>query len=139
MAPHPDAGFELEARMEAESCHVMWLGLCELRLVNDRRWPWLLLVPQRNGVVDLHELTPLDQTMVTFEINDVSEALKREAGSDTIEIGKLGADTGQLHIHLVARKRGDPGWPAPAWGQEPREPYRPDEMRGVAERLRRAI
>ena len=54
----------------------MWLGLCELRVMNDRRWPWLLLVPQRPGAEEIHDLTPLDQAMLTFETNMVAQALK---------------------------------------------------------------
>ncbi|TIW33612.1 MAG: HIT domain-containing protein, partial [Mesorhizobium sp.] len=77
MLPGLKAGFTLDARLEADSEQLMWLGLCELRVMNDRRWPWLLLVPQRPGVEEIHDLTPLDQAMLTFETNMVAQALKR--------------------------------------------------------------
>ncbi|MGO4833011.1 HIT family protein, partial [Rhizobiaceae sp. 2RAB30] len=57
MMPVKTAGFLLDARLEADSEPVIWLGLCELRLMNDRRWPWVLLVPQRTGAEEIHELT----------------------------------------------------------------------------------
>ncbi|TJW39818.1 MAG: HIT domain-containing protein, partial [Mesorhizobium sp.] len=76
MSPGLEAGFTLDARLEADSEQLMWLGLCELRVMNDRRWPWLLLVPQRPGAEEIHDLTPLDQAMLTFETNMVAQALK---------------------------------------------------------------
>ena len=48
------AGFELDQRIVRDSQQLMWLGLCELRVMDDRRWPWLLLVPQRPGAVEIH-------------------------------------------------------------------------------------
>ena len=77
MLPGLKAGFSLDARLEADSEPLMWLGLCELRVMNDCRWPWLVLVPQRPGIDELHDLTPLDQAMMTFETNMVAQALKR--------------------------------------------------------------
>src|ERR1051325_9714985 len=73
MLPGLKAGFTLDARLEADSEQLMWLGLCELRLMNDRRWPWLILVPQRPGTEEIHEMTPLDQAMLTFETNMVAQ------------------------------------------------------------------
>ena len=70
------AGFELDRRLEADSEPLQWLGLCELRLMNDSRWPWVILVPQRAGIDELHDLTPLDQAMLTFETNLTAEALR---------------------------------------------------------------
>jgi diadenosine tetraphosphate (Ap4A) HIT family hydrolase len=69
-------GFELHPRLEAETEPVQWLSLCELRLMNDRRWPWLVLVPQRAGIEEMHDLTLLDQAMLTFEVNLAAAALK---------------------------------------------------------------
>ena len=116
MLPVPKAGFTLDARLEADSEQVMWLGLCELRLMNDRRWPWLVLVPQRPGIEEIHDLTPLDQAMLTFETNMVAQALKRMTGCTKINSAALGNIVRQLHVHIVARSEGDPGWPGPVWG-----------------------
>ena len=76
MLPGTKSGFELDARLESNSVSVLWLGLCELRLIDDSRWLRLLLIPQRSGVEELHDLTPLDQAMLTFEISLVSKALR---------------------------------------------------------------
>ena len=132
-------GFELDARLEAITYPVLWLGLCELRLMNDRRWPWLVLAPQRPDIDEMHDLTPLDQTMLTFEMNMVSQTLKHYTGCDKVNTAVLGNRIRQLHVHVIARSQGDPGWPSPVWGLEPREPYRREELRQLAEALRSAF
>lgn len=132
-------GFELDARLDAITHPVLWLGLCELRVMNDRRWPWLLLVPQRPGIEEIHDLTPLDQTMLTFEMDMVGQTLKRYTGCHKINIAALGNLVRQLHIHVIARSPGDPGWPSPVWGQEPRQPYSREELRQFAAALRAAF
>ncbi len=139
MLPVTKAGFELDARLETVSHPVLWLGLSELRLVNDRRWPWLMLVPQRPGIEEAHDLTPLDQAMLTFETNLVAQTLKRMTGCDKINSAALGNRVPQLHVHVVARSRHDPGWPAPVWGMDPREPYRREELRDLAGKFRAAF
>jgi diadenosine tetraphosphate (Ap4A) HIT family hydrolase len=117
----------------------MWLGLCELRLMNDRRWPWLILVPQRPGAEEVHELTPLDQAMLTFESNMVAQALKSVTGCTKINTAALGNIVRQLHVHVIARSEGDPGWPGPVWGYGMREPYRPDDIRRLSEKIKAAL
>src|SRR5690606_12451137 len=92
-------GFVLDARLEADSQPVMWLGLCELRLMDDCRWPWLLLVPQRPGIEEIHDLAPLDQAMLTFEVNMVAQALKTVTGCSKINTAALGNVVRQLHVH----------------------------------------
>lgn len=137
--PAAPAGFELDPRIERSSQQLMWLGLCELRLMDDKRWPWLLLVPQRPGAVEIHDLTPLDQTMLTFETNMVSQALKRVTGCLKINIAALGNVVPQLHMHIVARNEGDPNWPGPVWGYGHREPYRREDLHQFVNAIRSAL
>jgi diadenosine tetraphosphate (Ap4A) HIT family hydrolase len=139
MMPGMKAGFELDVRLERDSEPIMWLGLCELRVMNDKRWPWLLLVPQRPGIEELHDLTPLDQTMLTFETNLVAEGLKKATRCAKINSGALGNVVRQLHVHIIARDEGDPGWPGPVWGYGMREPYRRTELHRFAEAIRTAL
>ena len=132
-------GFELDARLEADSHPVMWLGLCELRLMDDRRWPWLVLVPQRRGVEELFELTPLDQAMMTFETNTVAQALKSLTGCTKINCAALGNVVRQLHVHVVARNEADAAWPGPVWGHGARERYGREALHGMISRVRGAL
>lgn len=115
--------FHLDDRLARDSVLVTTLGLCQLRLQNDCRWPWVVLVPQRNDVSELFELTPLDQAVLTFETNLVASALKDLTGAVKINVGALGNIVRQLHVHIIARNEGDPCWPGPIWGQGTPIPY----------------
>jgi diadenosine tetraphosphate (Ap4A) HIT family hydrolase len=139
MLPGQKRGFELDRRLDADSAPLLWLGLCELRLMDDQRWPWLILVPQRPGMVEVHDMTPLDQTMLVFETNMVAQALKSVTGCTKINTGALGNVVRQLHVHVVARSEGDPGWPGPVWGFGAREPYRPEDRHAFADRIKSAL
>jgi diadenosine tetraphosphate (Ap4A) HIT family hydrolase len=139
MLPGLKAGFTLDARLEADSEPLMWLGLCELRVMDDRRWPWLILVPQRPGMEEVHDLTPLDQAMLTFEVNMVAQALKKATDCSKINTAALGNVVRQLHIHVVARSEGDTGWPGPVWGLGPREPYKRPDFHRFAETIKAAL
>jgi diadenosine tetraphosphate (Ap4A) HIT family hydrolase len=139
MLPGLKAGFSLDARLEADSEQLLWLGLCELRIMNDSRWPWLILVPQRPGIEELHDLTPLDQAMLTFETNMVGQALKQATGCTKINTAALGNIVRQLHVHVIARNEGDTAWPGPVWGQGPREPYKRSDLHRFAELIKAAL
>lgn len=139
MVRRDEPGFELDARLEADSEPLQWLGLCELRIMNDSRWPWLILVPQRRDIFELHDLPPLDQAVLTFETNLVAETLKRVTNCDKINTGALGNIVRQMHIHVVARSHGDAGWPGPVWGHGVKEPYRRSDLHARVEKIRRAL
>jgi len=136
LAPGHRAKFELDERLESESILVAVLGLCQLRLRDDSRWPWLILIPQRPSIEEPHDLTPLDQAMLSFETNLVSKALKDLTGCTKINVAALGNIVRQLHVHVVARNEGDAGWPGPIWGHGERVPYRREDLHQLAERIR---
>ena len=137
--PAGSGGFELDPRIERDSEPLMWLGLCELRLMDDSRWPWLLLVPQRPGASEIHDLTPLDQTMLAFETNMVAQALKRVTSCRKINVAALGNVVPQLHVHVIARNEGDPGGPGPVWGFGEREPWRREDLHRFVNAVRSAL
>ena len=122
--------FELDDRLRTDTVHIADIGLCQLRLMNDRRWRWLILVPQRPGISEPFELAPLDQALLTFETNLVASALRKVAEADKINIAAIGNVVRQLHVHIVARYEGDANWPRPVWGFGTPEPY--DESEAVA-------
>jgi len=115
--------FRLDERLARDSDCLSRLGLCQLRLMKDSRWPWLVLIPQRPAVSEIFELTPLDQTMLTFEANSVAAALKQVTGATKINVGALGNIVRQLHVHVIARSEGDANWPGPVWGYGTAEPW----------------
>lgn len=121
--------FSLHPRLLADTMPIGSMGLNRLLLMNDCRFPWIIMVPQRFGLTEIHELTPLDQTMMTFEITEVSRTLKTVTGCDKINVGALGNLVPQLHIHVVARSKADAAWPGPVWGSGAPEPWKLSEAR----------
>ena len=117
------SAFELDPRLARDTELVESFGLCQLRMMKDSRWPWFMLVPQRNDVSELFELTPLDQALLTFETNMVAAALKKATGAEKINVAAIGNIVRQLHVHIVARSEGDPNWPGPIWGFGQAEAY----------------
>lgn len=131
--------FFLDERLARDSECLSKLGLCQLRLMKDARWPWLVLVPQRNGVSEIFELTPLDQAVLTFEVNTVAAALRRITGAEKINIGALGNIVRQLHVHVIARSEGDANWPGPVWGHGAAEPWDEQARAAFIEKLHEAL
>lgn len=115
--------FQIDPVLARDSIRISSLGLCELRLNNDCRWPWLVMVPQRPNITEMFELTPLDQTFLTFETNAVAEALKKATGCTKVNVGALGNIVRQLHVHVIARSEGDANWPNAVWGHGSRQPW----------------
>lgn len=131
--------FELDPRLAADTRPIGRLGLCELLMMDDCRWPWLILVPRRSGACEFHDMTPLDQTMLTFESALVAKALKDLTGAAKINIATLGNVVSMFHLHIVARNPGDANWPGPVWGFGARECYEPEAAGDFCERVRRAV
>jgi len=115
--------FELHPRLLADSVSVVMLGLCEVRLQTDANFPWLILIPQRSGVRHIHRLSSDDQRLLAQETSLVAERLEALTNADNINVAVLGNMVPQLHIHIVARFKGDAAWPGPIWGIVPRKPY----------------
>jgi diadenosine tetraphosphate (Ap4A) HIT family hydrolase len=117
--------FTLDARLAADTVPVAELPLCRALLMNDARFPWLILVPAKPGLTELHALDPADAKSAWDEIARAANALQAHCSPDKINIGALGNIVRQLHIHVVARYDGDAAWPGPVWGAGTAEPYAP--------------
>ena len=115
--------FTLHPRLAADTIHVADWSLSRVLLMNDARYTWLVLVPRRADLVELHDLAPADLTILGEELARAGRGLKTLAGAAKINTGALGNIVSQLHIHIVARAPGDPAWPGPVWGHSPAEPY----------------
>lgn len=127
--------FVLDPTLARDSTPITTLGLCALRLINDNRWPWLLLVPKRPSITEVFELSPLDQTMLTFETCMAASALKKVTGAKKINIGALGNRVPQFHMHIIARDPGDDNWPGPVWGFGQAEPWDDDRRAQFIDRI----
>jgi diadenosine tetraphosphate (Ap4A) HIT family hydrolase len=131
--------FHLDERIVRDSDILTKIGLCELRLMKDGRWPWLMLVPQRPGASEIFDLTPLDQTMLTFETTLVAEALKKVTGATKINVAAIGNIVRQLHVHVIARSEGDANWPGPVWGFGTAEPRSAEETKALSAKILDAL
>lgn len=130
-------GFALDARLARDSVFVADGPLSQLRLVDDARFPWLLLVPRIVGAVEWVDLDGGAQRLLLAEINQAAALLRRVAVVDKLNIAALGNVVSQLHVHLVGRRTGDAAWPAPVWGSGPAQAYPADEREALLSALRR--
>ncbi|PYQ63018.1 MAG: diadenosine tetraphosphate hydrolase [Acidobacteria bacterium] len=127
--------FTLHPTLARDTVEVTRLPLCRVLLMNDRRFPWLILVPERDSVREIHQLSPADRAALIEEIAQASGVLERLFHPDKVNVGALGNIVPQLHVHLVARAVGDPAWPGPVWGSGAAVPYGEDELAEVRARL----
>ena len=134
-----DATHELDPRLEADTHAVSTLDLCALRLMDDARWPWLILVPRRAAVEEVHDLSREDRARLVEEQSRVAAALQRLTGCRSINVAALGNVVAQLHVHVVARDPGDPNWPGPVWGHGARVPYAERAASELIGRVREAV
>lgn len=139
MPPMPSRSFEMDERLLRDSKPLVTLELCQARLMNDCRWPWVILVPQRKGITELFELTPLDQAVLTFEQMTVAAAMKETTSATKINVAAIGNIVRQLHIHVIARTEGDANWPGPVWGFGTAEPYASDQEDEFKNRFLKAL
>lgn len=134
-----EAGFTLDPRLAADTRHVAMLPLCELRLMDDDRYAWLVLVPRRAGLVEVSDLAGDAQQQLWREANQASAALRAVAPCDKLNLGALGNIVRQLHLHLVARIEGDAAWPGPVWGSGRAVPYAAEMLAARLAALRQAL
>ncbi len=118
-----DPAFELDHRLAADSVEIGALTLCTVRLMNDHRYPWLILIPQARNMSELTDLSDADSLVLMHEMRMVSNAMEKLFRPQKLNIGALGNIVAQLHIHIIARHDDDPAWPGPVWGHSRAEPY----------------
>lgn len=131
--------FRLHERLAADTVEVTRWPLCRVLLMNDRTYPWLILVPQRADLREIHHLAAADRGRLTEEIAAAARTLETECGADKINVAALGNVVPQLHVHVIARFRSDPAWPRPVWGVVPPEAYDAAGMAAIMARLRPAL
>ena len=115
--------FVLHARLAADTAFVADWGLSRVLLMNDARYPWLILVPRMPGVVEIIDLEARQQEQLFDEMMMLSLVLRDVTRCDKLNIAAIGNVVAQLHVHIVARRKGDAAWPKPVWGAAPVRPY----------------
>ena len=131
--------FELDSRLAADCELLASLPLCELLLMNDASYPWLILVPRREALRELCELGSEDTVQFQIGSNAISKLLLAEFAAEKLNVAALGNLVPQLHIHHIARFEADPAWPRPVWGVKAAVPYTQDVMRDIVKGIRRVL
>lgn len=121
----------------AKDCVVLGrFRLCLLLLMNDANYPWFILVPEREELGELHQLTDEDRRLLWDESARLGRALAQGFGADKLNIAALGNQVPQLHVHHIVRYKHDPAWPQPVWGRVPAKPYYSAEIEKIRTLLR---
>ena len=131
--------FMLHQRLQEDTIGIVRLELSRVLLMNDSSFPWLILVPERENVREIHELGAADRTVLIEEIAAASEIIQLLYSPDKLNTGALGNLGPQLHIHVIGRFRTDRAWPGPVWGTGPAQPYSEEELDIVSGRFRKAF
>ena len=107
--------FKIDNKFLKSSHHVIELKLCSIRLNDNSKFPWIILIPKRNKITDMSDLNSKDQILLMKEIVHVSKILKKLFKTSKLNIEKIGNMVPQLHIHVIARSKKDSSWPLSVW------------------------
>lgn len=129
-------GFVLDPRLDQDTVWVCDWPLAAVRLMNDRRYPWLVLVPRRAGLVEPFDLAADDRVRLWREVDHAGALLKKATGCRKVNVGALGNIVSQLHVHVIARSDGDAAWPGPVWGHGTAERFEVAALAQEVERYR---
>lgn len=134
-----DTDFRLHNRLETDSLFIADLKLCQLRLINDARFVWVLLIPKRENIKEIYDLSDVDYTRLMEETRSVGKALMDTFQGDKLNIGALGNMVPQLHMHVIVRRKGDAAWPGAVWGNGTAEPYSEDALQEIRRMLTKSL
>ena len=131
--------FELHPKLKEDTIQIGRFPLCLLLLMNDSNFPWFILVPEREGIEEIFQLTQEDQTRLILESSQLSEHLAASFKPDKMNIAALGNMVPQLHLHHIVRYVDDLAWPGPVWGRFAPKPYSLQEIARAKEILGEAL
>ena len=131
--------FILDDRLAKDTIHLLELPLCRFLLMNDRRYPWLILVPRYNDLSEIHDLRDKDQSTLISGVTAATRALEKLFQPEKINVAALGNLVSQLHIHVIARFEEDEAWPNPVWGIGKNVIYPKNEVKPLVNQLTTAL
>lgn len=118
----------LDVQLQMDTVKIVDLDLCQARLMNDQRFPWIILIPKRDGIEEVYQLNKNDQISLIKEIDVTSHVLRETFNPYKLNIAALGNMVRQLHIHVIARFESDSVWPKPVFGHGEAIPYDKDKL-----------
>ena len=128
----------LHQRLIDATCPIGQARLSSVLMINDRRYPWVLLVPRVAGVEELHDLDAAQRAMLIEEIACVTRGMQAEFSPVRINVADIGNRVAALHVHIVARQVGDAAWPHVVWSRERQAHTEERSLRAMLDRLRHA-
>jgi diadenosine tetraphosphate (Ap4A) HIT family hydrolase len=120
--------FVLDQRLHNDTILIGRFPLCQILLMNDKRYPWVILVPARNDIYEHYHLSEEDRSQLMKESTMVSEKMADYFSARSMNIAALGNVVPQLHQHHICRYTNDPAWPGPVWGHSPAIAYEAGEL-----------
>ena len=120
------------------SHHISDLKLCSIRLIDNCKFPWIILIPNRKKITDITELNSEDQILLMKEIVSCSKIMKKIFKTSKLNVEKIGNIVPQLHIHIIARSKRDSTWPLSVWVTKGK-PYLKVELKKVINRLKKGF
>ena len=130
--------FKLDRKFLKSSYHITDLKLCTIRLNDNSKFPWLILIPKRNKITDMSDLKSKDQILLMKEIVYVSKIMKKLFKTSKLNVEKIGNIVPQLHIHIIARSKKDSSWPLSVWVVKGRN-YSKTALKLMVEKVRKAL
>lgn len=127
--------FKIDPTLEKDSVFIKNLKLCQLRLINNSDFPWLVLIPMKNNLVEITDLSDDEYDQMNREIKNVAAKFKETLNADKLNIATIGNVVPQLHIHIIARYVNDRLFPKPVWGSK-LVPYSKDELSEMIDSIR---
>ena len=131
--------YELHHQLKQDTFYLGHFKLCDVLLMNDARYPWVILVPRRENITEVFQLSDADQHLLSIESANLAKQLSSLVAADKMNIAALGNIVSQLHIHHVARYQTDEAWPAPIWGTGSAVIYSEGESLVVAEQMKMVL
>ena len=119
----------LHTKLASDTHPICITNSSHIRLMNDRRWPWIILVPVQPDIEELHDLTHAQREIFMSDVNQVSRVMQVSTKCQSVNVAMLGNVVPQLHCHVIARNPGDPNWPNPVWGFDSALPYQNGERK----------
>ena len=115
--------FILNETLKKDSLFICDFDFTTLRLINNVSVPWCVIIPRKNNIIHLTDLSEIEQNMLMQDVRKVASLFQKIYTPDRVNIGMLGNMVPQMHWHVIARTKDDPAWPGPVWGNVPSQPY----------------
>ena len=130
--------FKLDRKFLKSSHHMTDLKLCTIRLNDNSKFPWIILIPKRNKINDMSDLKSKDQILLMKEIVYVSKVMKKLFKTSKLNVEKIGNIVPQLHIHIIARSKKDSSWPLSVWVVKEKN-YSKIALKVMVDKVRKAL